>query len=522
MQGRASSTAPGSPDLGRWLRTILEIFAVALVYVALAKSSLALASINPSASPIWPPTGFALATVLLLGYRVWPAIFVAAFIVNVTTAGSVATSLAIAMGNTLESAVGAYLINRWSHGVGTFETPAGVGRFAATCLVTTPIAATTGVVSLSAAGFADWSSFSTIWLTWWVGDLAGALLITPVIVLWTRNSARTFGARTLARSIGVFALAIVIGFVAFSPLSRQISNSGALAFLSVVPLMWAALQHNQRDTATTALVLAVFAVWGAVSGDGPFVRSSLNETFLVLLAFMISISVPSLALSAHVAVRERHERHIEDIMLELSHRSKNLLAVVQGIARQVAQGTKDYKEFDKAFSERIGALADMHDLLVARHWEGADIREVIRSQFLPFGERQLRTEGAALILKPKAVEHIGLVLHELATNATKYGALSRKNGSVSIRWRTDPHGGEQQKIEITWQESGGPSVAAPGHNGFGHMVITQLAPKALGGRASVHYAKDGFTWTFVVPLANVAIDVSDRSDLTGAPLRSRG
>ena len=122
MQGRGSSTAPGSPDLGRWLRTILEIFAVALVYVALAKSSLALASINPSASPIWPPTGFALATVLLLGYRVWPAIFVAAFIVNVTTAGSVATSLAIAMGNTLESAVGAYLINRWSHGAGTFET----------------------------------------------------------------------------------------------------------------------------------------------------------------------------------------------------------------------------------------------------------------------------------------------------------------------------------------------------------------------------------------------------------------
>jgi integral membrane sensor domain MASE1 len=104
----------------------------------LGEIDLALASTNPSASPIWPPTGFALTTVLLLGYRIWPAIFVAAFIVNVTTAGSVATSPAIAMGNTLESAVGATIINRWSHGVGTFETPAGVGRFAATCLITTP------------------------------------------------------------------------------------------------------------------------------------------------------------------------------------------------------------------------------------------------------------------------------------------------------------------------------------------------------------------------------------------------
>ena len=134
-----------SPD--RWLKYSIEIVAVAIVYAALAKSSLALASINPSASPIWPPTGFALAIALLLGYRVWPAIFIAAFIVNVTTAGSLFTSLAIATGNTLESVVGAYIINRWSNGVGTFETPAGVGRFAATCFVpTTAISATFGVV----------------------------------------------------------------------------------------------------------------------------------------------------------------------------------------------------------------------------------------------------------------------------------------------------------------------------------------------------------------------------------------
>ena len=500
---KSSSIAPGSPDLGRWLKYSIEVLAVTVVYVALAKSSLALASINPSATPIWPPTGFALATVLLLGYRIWPAIFIAAFIVNVTTAGSLATSLAIGMGNTLESIVGAYIINRWSDGVGTFDTPAGIGRFAATCFVTTPISSTVGVVGLSVAGYASWNNFPTIWLTWWIGDLAGALLVTPVIVLWARSASRTLDARTLARSMAGFAIAAVIGVIAFSPLSQQIANSSALAFLSLVPLMWAALHHNQRDTATTALILAIFAVWGALSGDGPFARDNLNDSFLLLLAFMISISVPSLALSANVAMRERHEQHIEEIMLELSHRSKNLLAVVHGIAHQVARRTKTFDEFDKAFSQRIRALADMHDLLVARNWTGADIWEVVRSQFIPFGEGQLHTEGAALILKPKAVEYIGLVLHELATNATKYGALSHETGSVSIRWKINSDGGEVPRIEIIWQESGGPSVAIPDRQGFGHMVITHLVPQVLGGSVTIDYAKDGFRWKLVAPVANV-------------------
>jgi integral membrane sensor domain MASE1 len=103
---------------------VIELICIAIIYVGLAKLSLALASIHPSATPIWPPTGYALGAVLLLGYRVSPAIFLGAFIANATTAGSIGTSLAIATGNTLESLVGAYLLNRWSGGRTTFDTPA--------------------------------------------------------------------------------------------------------------------------------------------------------------------------------------------------------------------------------------------------------------------------------------------------------------------------------------------------------------------------------------------------------------
>src|SRR5262249_54598902 len=116
--------------------------------------------------------------------------------------------------------------------------------------------------------------------------------------------------------------------------------------LTTLPLIWAALRPNQGDTATIALLLSCFAVWGTISNAGPFVRSSLNESFLLLLAFMISVSVPSLALSADVAVRRRHQEHVNFVMDELSHRSKNLLSIVQSMAAQVARQTKSLLQFD--------------------------------------------------------------------------------------------------------------------------------------------------------------------------------
>src|SRR5262249_59719925 len=140
-------------------------------YEVHANLTLSLARTLPCALPIWPPPGVALPTILLLGYRIRPAIFLAALITNATTAGSIYTSLAIAIGNTLESLVAAYLINRWSDGVGTFDTPAGVARFSLICFApSTMISPTLGVSSLILGGYADLSSFASIWMTWWIGD----------------------------------------------------------------------------------------------------------------------------------------------------------------------------------------------------------------------------------------------------------------------------------------------------------------------------------------------------------------
>ena len=323
----------------RPLEYVVELTGIAIIYVGLAKLSLALASIHPTASPIWPPTGYALGTILLLGYRVSPAIFLGALVANVTTAGSISTSFAIATGNTLESLVGAYFINRWSDGRSTFDTPAGLARFVLICFIpSTIISATLGVGSLSLAGYADWSEFRSIWTTWWMGDLAGALVITPAIVLWGTTPLRRLERRELIQSCLIYAATIAVGLLAFSPLLKQSPTRNSLAFFVILPLMWAALRRNQRDTATVALLLSCFAVWGTMSNAGPFVSGSLNESFLLLLTFMISVSVPSLALSADVAVRRQHEEHVNFVMRELSHRSKNLLFIVQSMAKQVKHG----------------------------------------------------------------------------------------------------------------------------------------------------------------------------------------
>src|SRR5437762_8798076 len=174
----------------RPLSKLSVIGILTVVYFIAGKLGLILASLHASASPVWPAAGIALAALLVLGYRVWPAIFVGAFLVNVTTAGSVATSLAIASGNTLEAVCGAWLVNRLAGGTTVFDRPQGVFKFGLAAVVSTIIGPAFGVTSLALSGFADWANYGPIWLTWWLGDTTGDLLIAPLSIFWIATSKR--------------------------------------------------------------------------------------------------------------------------------------------------------------------------------------------------------------------------------------------------------------------------------------------------------------------------------------------
>jgi integral membrane sensor domain MASE1 len=152
---------------------------LAAIYTLAGKLGLALAFVNASATAVWPPTGIALAAVLVFGPRVWPGIFLGAFLTNETTAGSVVTSLLIASGNTLEALVGAYLINRFAGGRLAFENGRSIFRFVLLAgFVGTSVSATIGVTTLSLSGLSEWSAYRSTWLTWWLGDASGAIIVT--------------------------------------------------------------------------------------------------------------------------------------------------------------------------------------------------------------------------------------------------------------------------------------------------------------------------------------------------------
>src|SRR4029077_3086614 len=289
---------------------------VGIAYFALAGLGLHLASINPSATPIWPPTGLAIAAILLWVPRIAPAIFIAAFLINQVTAGSIFTSLAIAGGNTLEAVIAGYLVRHWAEGEQVFDTPTGIAKFALISLAATLVSATIGVSSLTIAGYAEVSRFISVWLTWWLGDLAGALVITPVVVLWAKSEPASLRPPQITRTGLTYLAPVAAGVMAFSPLLHQTPARDALGFLVVPPLLWASLRQGPRDTATVALIISAFVVWCTEMQCGPFAKPNLNDSFILSLAFIISTAVLSLALSTDVAVRNRTENQLRQRALE--------------------------------------------------------------------------------------------------------------------------------------------------------------------------------------------------------------
>ena len=202
--------------------------------------------------------------------------------------------------------------------------------------------------------------------------------------------------------------------------------------------------------------------------------------------------------------RLARESHVHLLLKELSHRSKNLLAIVQGIARQSAMRTSDFPIFLDNFTARLRALAHAHDLLVQENWHGADMHALVAAQTGAFeiASNVVRVDGERLLVKPEAAQNIGLSLHELASNALRYGALSAPGGHVEIAWKIVPVEGKRM-LRLTWREFGGPVASLPKRSGFGILVLSQITPRALGGIATLDVEEDGLAWVLQAPADNV-------------------
>jgi two-component sensor histidine kinase len=190
---------------------------------------------------------------------------------------------------------------------------------------------------------------------------------------------------------------------------------------------------------------------------------------------------------------------------------KNLVAVIQTIARQTMRQATTKHDFEVRFTGRLGAFGRSLDLLIGNDWHGACIDDLVRSELATFGALdgvQIAVDGPPLGLNPEAARNIGLALHELATNATKYGALSVPEGAVAVHWEL-AEGAEGPRFHMTWRESGGPAVTEPVRQGFGLQVIQRLPAQALAGTVTHQFSPDGVTWALDAPAAAVVSNQSE-------------
>lgn len=398
LENSADAQAQGkanSPALPRPFAAPALVLVLTAVYFVAGKLGLILASVHASATAVWPPAGIALAGLLVLGYRVWPGIFFGAFLVNITTAGSVATSMGIAAGNTLEGLAGAYLVNRFANGVDVFLRPQNILKFVLLAgLTSTAVSATFGVTVLSAGGYADWADYGAIWLTWWLGDAAGNLLVAPALLLWSVTPRARWTRRQIVEAVFLLLLLLLVGVVVFGGFLPFKARNYALDFTCLPLLIWAAFRFGPRETATVSLALSAIAIWGTLLGLGPFALDAQNESLLLLQGFMGVTAVTAMAVAAVVSERRSAERALREshdaLDLRIQERTRVLSIVVKELEGEVLQRLRAEKELQGKTEELSRSNTELEQFAtVVSH----ELQEPLR-KILTFGNF-LKTSNAA-------------------------------------------------------------------------------------------------------------------------------
>ncbi len=213
-----------------------------------------------------------------------------------------------------------------------------------------------------------------------------------------------------------------------------------------------------------------------------------------------------ISIMADISDRKAAEQRVEMLMHELAHRSANLMAVVQSIARRIGRGSASLTEFLLQFEARLQALAASHAVLARQSWAAASVRDLITEQLRPFmPERSTALEllGPDLRLSVEAAQMLGLAIHELATNALKHGAWSVPQGRISVNWTIESMNDDAPSLLFTWSEQGGPSGAPSSRKGFGHVVLYEVVPQSLRGSAKGEFPAGGFRWSISFPAATL-------------------
>jgi len=333
---------------------LIKILVIIVGYFILAKLGLFMAFKQTNASPVWPPTGFAIAVILLWGYRVWPGIFIGAFLINfftfiwngIPSTTSILMSFGIGGGNSLEAIVGAFFILRFAGSNDPFSRAHDVFKFVTlTAMVATVISATVGVSCICMGGVSEWTGFGYTWWTWWVGDAVGALVIAPVVLAWVKETPISW--KYLQYLLACFVLIILLSVLyityGVSEQNRFIL-SNRLEYLTIPIIVLSAFLFGRLGATNTVLINSVIAVLFTVNGHGPFVMELTNDSLLLLQTYVAVLAIVSLFLAGVLSERKKAENKLkelnEELELRVNERTSNLKESNEQLRIEIAEREK--------------------------------------------------------------------------------------------------------------------------------------------------------------------------------------
>jgi signal transduction histidine kinase len=457
---------------------------VAFVYFLAAKLGLSMAVVAEQVSAVWPPSGIALAALLLLGTRVWPGIALGAFLANLMTHAPPLSALGIASGNTLEALAGAWFLRRFVNFDAAMSRLKDVlGLFFFSAVLATTTSATIGVASLCLANLQPWPAYAALWWVWWLGDAIGVLVMAPVILTWASGRSAPWHPWRCVEGGVVFVSLVVAMLAVFSGLFTLESTIHPLVYIIFPFVIWAALRFGQKGATVVTVAASIIAIWGTVNGLGPFVIERRNESLVLLQIFMAVVAMTGLLLGAAISERSLAEgalreadRRKDEFLAMLAHELRNPLSAIHGAVDLVRRS-----EPDAGLSRWSAQVIDRHVKLLARLIDDLlDVSRITRGKIRLVREH---VDGSKII--DSAVEAVRPLINE------RGHALFVELPGVPLPLEADPMRLEQILVNLLtnaakYTERGGKIWLSGGQEG-GQIVIRVrdtgigIAPQLLPG-----------------------------------------
>jgi signal transduction histidine kinase len=372
-----------------------SILALAVIYHLAARLGLMMAYVQANTSPVWPPTGIGLAALLILGYRYWPGITLGVLLGSLLTGAPFSLAFGMALGNTLEALVAVYCLKKIVALHKEIDRIRDVVGLVLISIFCTTIGASIGTTTLMLTGNGQWQNFWSIWTTWWIGDLLGALVVAPLLLTWTSLSVPDIDRRLAVEEVSLLVLVAAVTWFVFSGLPPSGVFHQAMIYVIFPFVIWAALRFGQRGATTVIAIVSGIAIWGTALGMGPFSLESKNDSLVLLQTFMAVVALTGLILAAATLERRKAAdtlRQRADDLATLNDSSKSFLDnfEITNIFQTICRLAVARLGLDAAWIEREAQEEDGNRQVVC-HGLSLEVLKAVKNRYPGVGLSEMPT-----------------------------------------------------------------------------------------------------------------------------------